>query len=379
MVISGVDAMAMSRARFGHKCLRWAVAVLLLAAASPALAESRTYVRSWFSQAMASDATDCPGGVNPPWADQRLKILADLGYSPQQVEAMLAAEVSGKDRATINGIVRMRGRKNGQPANPYSFPDSVVDPKLRAATGRYAYGFNLDGKGAASPDGFEDPETHETGVNNELARALGCMREFRGTLATYPLYWDWTWGQLKGTEPAWLITVSGDDLGRDGPVTVTIERALEHLRANSDGSARRDATYRVDPDPRSRNVYQGVQKNGVVTAAGPAIRMLQDPLVAMEFRMSRVQMRLKTTAEGTLEIMVGGYQPWGDIYYSFAAGGSGNESCSTGDMAGIYYLFRKFADAEPDAIGQNAAISATYYMQGLPAFSVAPSRAGAAR
>lgn len=358
-------------------CLRWTVAVLLLSA-TPALAESRTYVRSWFSQAMASDDSDCPGGVNPPWADQRLKILADLGYTPQQVEAMLGAEVSGRDRASINQIVRMRGRKDGQPVNPYSFPDTVVDPKLRAASGRYAYGFNLDGKGAASANGFEDPETHETGVNNELARALGCMREFRGTLATYPLYWDWTWGQLKGTEPAWLITVSGDDLARDGPVTVTVERALEHLRANTDGSARRDATYRVDPDPRSRNVFEGVQKGGVITAEGASIRMLQDPLVAMEFRMSHVRMRLKTAPDGTLDMMVGGYQPWGDIYYSFAAGGAGNESCSTGDMAGIFYLLRKFADAEPDATGRNAAISATYYMQALPAFSVTPARPGAA-
>ncbi len=352
--------------------------IVLLAAAAPASAESRTYVRSWFSQAMASDDTDCAGGVNPPWAEQRLHDLADLGYSPQQIETMLAAELSGKDRGAINQIIRMRGRKNGEPVNPYSYPETVKDPKLRASIGRYAYGFNLDGNGA-SPDSFEDPETKEQGVDHALARALGCMREFRGTLTTYPLYWDWTWGQLKGTEPAWLITISGDNLAQDGPVTVTIERALEHMRANTDGSARRDATYRIDPDPRSRNVYEGTLKNGVIAAEGTAIRMLQDPLVAMEFRMTKVHMRLKTAADGTLDMMVGGYQPWSDIYYSFAAGASGNESCSTGDMPGIYYLFRKFADAEPDATGQNSAISATYYMQGLPAFSVAPGRAGSAR
>ena len=328
---------------------------------------------------MASDDSDCAGGVNPPWAEQRLHNLADLGYSPQQIETMLAAELSGKDRGAINQIIRMRGRKDGQPVNPYSYPETVKDPKLRASIGRYAYGFNLDGKGAASPDSFEDPETHEHGVNHALARALGCMREFRGTLTTYPLYWDWVWGQLKGTDPAWLITISGGDLTRDGTVTVTIERALEHVRANTDGSARRDATYRIDPDPRSRNVYEGVLKNGVITAEGSAIRMIQDPLVAMEFRMSKVRLRLKTAADGTLDMMVGGYQPWSDIYYSFAAGASGNESCSTGDMPGIYYLFKKFADAEPDPTGQNAAISATYYMQGLPAFSVAPARAGSAR
>jgi hypothetical protein len=41
-------------------------------------------------------------------------------------------------------------------------------------------------------------------------------------------------------------------------------------------------------------------------------------------------------------------------------------------MPGIYYLFKKFADADPDPItGQNASISATYYMQAVPAFVVA--------
>src|SRR5438477_1284857 len=45
---------------------------------------------------------------------------------------------------------------------------------------KYAYGFNLDGQGAASVDSFEDPETHEVGVNNQLFRVLGCARAFRG-------------------------------------------------------------------------------------------------------------------------------------------------------------------------------------------------------
>ena len=133
-------------------------------------------------------------------------------------------------------------------------------------------------------------------------------------------------------------------------------------------------------DPRSHHVFKGEIRNGELSITTPGdLVLLLDTLSFTELRLHRTHLRLRPRASGNLEGIIGGYQPWGDIYYSFAAGGSGNESCSTGDMAGIYYLFRKFADAEPDAIGQNAAISATYYMQGLPAFSVAPSRAGAAR
>ncbi len=41
-------------------------------------------------------------------------------------------------------------------------------PGMIEVTGKYSYGFNLDGKGAASPSKFEEPETHEQGVNNQL-------------------------------------------------------------------------------------------------------------------------------------------------------------------------------------------------------------------
>jgi hypothetical protein len=349
--------------------------VLSISLVHGAFAETRGYAVSWLAQAMNAQDGDCPGGVNPPWSEQRLKDLADLGYTPQQIQEMVKQELSGKREGTIDEIIAMRGRINGQPANPYTYPNTVIDPKLHSVVAKYGYGFNLDGKGAASPNGFEDPETHEKGVNNELARALGCMREFRGSLTVAPLYWEWTWGQLKETQPAWLVTITGEDLSKDGDVTVTFDRALEHLRHNSDGSARNDMTYRIDPDPRWHNAYRATIRNGQIVLKEPGatgIRLMQDPLVAMEFRLSKVHMRLRLKADRTLTAMVGGYQPWSDLYYSFAGGGAANESASTGDMPGIYYLFKKFADADPDPItGQNASISATYYMQAVPAFVVA--------
>lgn len=339
----------------------------------PAAAETRSYAVSWFTMAMNSQDGDCPGGVNTAWNEHRLEILADLGYSREDIDAMLKAELSGENTRQINSIVVTRGRLNGQPVNPYTFPNTVTDPKLHSVKAKYGYGFNLDGKGSNAPSAFEDPETHEKGVDNELARALGCMREFRGSTTTPPLYWDWTWGQLKENQPAWIITLTGDNLGHDGDVTVAIDRALEHLRSNNDGSAREDATYRIDPDPRAHNTYAGTMKNGVVTLVKPgtkSLHLLQDPLVAMEFRMNRVHMRFKLNDDRTLTVMVGGYQPWGDLYYSFAAGGGANESASTGDIPGIYYLFKKFADGDADPVTkQNTTISATYYMQAVPAFA----------
>lgn len=346
--------------------------VLAAAGAAPAVAETRAFAVTWFAQAMYSQDGDCPDGVNLPWKEHRLKILRDYGHSDSEIEAMVQKELEGGP-SPIQAFIAMRGRMNGQPVSPYTYPATVIDPKLHYIKGaKYGYGFNLDGK--EGPAGFVDPDTEEAGVDNELARALGCMREFRGSKSTPPLYWDWTWGQLKTNQPAWLITIEGDDLDSDGDVTVTFDRALEHLRHNIDGSPRRDTTYRIDPDPRSHNVYAGVMKDGLITLRDPGasgITLLQDPLVAMVFRMSKVHMRLKMMRDESLEVIVGGYQPWSDLYMSFAGGGAANESASTGDMPGIYHLFRRHADADPDPVtGQNASISAAYYMQTVPAFAV---------
>ncbi len=344
--------------------------------AQSALAETRSYAVSWFTQAMNSQAGDCPDGVNLPWKEHRLKILRDYGFTGEQIEAMVQEELAGKGRSPIQAFIVMRGRMNGQPVSPYTYPATVIDPKLHYVKGaKTSYGFNLDGQ--EGPASFIDPDTGEKGVDNELSRALGCMREFRGSKATPPLYWEWTWGQLKSNQPAWLITIEGDDLGSDGDVTVTFDRALEHLRHNIDGSPRKDVTYRIDPDPRSHNVYAGRIEDGLVTLTAPGtagINLLQDPLVAVMFRMTKVNMRLGMMSDDSLDVMVGGYQPWSDLYFSFAGGGAANESASTGDMPGIYYLFRRHADADPDpATGQNASISATYYMRAIPAFTAAPN------
>jgi hypothetical protein len=331
-------------------------------------AESRNFVVGWFTHATDSKDGDCPGGVNPDVTIQYLKDLALLGYSQQQIETMAQKELDGGDE--IAEAMRVRGRVNGKPIEPFTYPETAIDPKLVAGIGKTGYGFDLDGKGG--PKGYEDPLTHQKGVDNEMFRALGCMRTFRGSLQGRPTYWAWAWGQLLDSQPAWLVNVAGEDLSKDGEVTVTFDRALTHLRVNADGSPREDSTYRADPDPRSHNVYKGVIKDGEISIQGGGdFRMLQNPLVAPELRLAHIQMRLSLKKDGALTAFVGGYQPWRDVYLSFAAPGPAYEACVTGDIPGIYYLLKRHADADPDPkTGQNASISTTYYMEAVRAFVV---------
>jgi hypothetical protein len=343
-------------------------------AMNAAAMDSRTYVVGWFSEATYSQDNDCPGGINPGIDQQYLKNLRDLGYTPAQVEDMAAKD----DAAPVREAMRMRGRIDGKPASPYVYPASVVDPKLTALSSKFAYGFNLDGKDT----GLEDPQTHEKGVDHQLAVALGCMRSFRGSLEGRPTYFAWAWGQLKDSEPAWLITLSAEDLTKDGDVTVTFDRAFEHLRSNVDGSPRPDTTYRADPDPRSHNSYRGQIKKGVITVAAQGdFHMMKNPLVVPEFDLHKAQLRLTLKPDGNLDGLIGGYQPWRQLYFAFASGGPGQEYCVTGDIPGLFYLMKNHADADPDPkTGQNMSISAAYYLEAVPAFvAQADKRVSSAR
>lgn len=330
--------------------------------------ESKTFVVGWFSEATYSQDSDCVGGINPNIDEQYLKNLTDLGYTPAQVEEMAKKELDGEN-SPIRGLMTSRARVDGKPANPYAYPAFVKDPQLKSSVSNVAYGFDLDGK----PGAVEDPETHQKGVDNQFSRALGCMRSFRGSLESRPTYFAWAWGQLKDSMPAWLVTISAENLSQDGDVTVTFDRALEHVRSNADGSPRADATYRIDPDPRSHNVVHGKLKGKELTFDAPFdFRMLQNPLLApMEFKMSRAKLRMSLKPDGSVSGIIGGYMPWSDFYVGLGVQGPGTEYCITGDIPGIYYLLKKFADADPDPkTGQNMSISAAYYLEAVPAFVV---------
>ena len=340
----------------------------LLGGAQAQAVESKTFVVGWFSEATYSQDTDCVGGINPNIDDQYLKNLSDLGYTPAQIEEMAKKELDGEN-SPIRGLMTSRARVDGKPANPYAYPAFVADPKLKSSVSKLAYGFDLDGK--AGPNSVEDPQTRQKGVDNEFARALGCMRSFRGSLECRPTYFAWAWGQLKDSQPAWIVTISGESLSKDGDVTVTFDRALEHLRSNADGSPRADATYRIDPDPRSHNVLHGKLKGKELTFDTPTdFRLLQNPLMApMEFKMTRAKLRVTLKDDGSIAGIIGGYMPWSEFYLGLGTQGPGTEYCITGDIPGIYYLLKKHADADPDPkTGQNTSISAAYYLEAVPAF-----------
>ncbi len=346
------------------------------AAFDAAATESKSFVMSSFWHAANNLEGDCPGGLNPRYKEQWAKNLADLGYSPREVGEIMERNVNGDaldyEHNELMRIMVNRGRINGQAVNAYAHPVAVKDPHLKSWNGKLAYGFDLDGKGV-TPSSFEDPESHEKGIKHELARVLGCNEQFRSRLREGGAAWQFLWTAVKESAPVWTITVTGDDLSKDGPITIQFGRGMEGVKRNGNGTARADMTYRADPDPRfANNIYKGKIENGVISVTEFGhLFLIQEPLLYPRFTLDKFHARMQMNKNGVLEILIAGYQPIDEIYHWC---GSANICADTNFCAeppGLYHLMRKFADYDPDPqAGQNRAISATYYLEAVPAYLV---------
>jgi len=337
-----------------------------------AAAETKGYVVSWFYMATYSQDGDCPDGLNDDIEQHFRKILAQLGKSQPEIEALVKA-APGSMYVTLGD----RGRIDGKPVSPYLYPTSVPDPHIKTLKGKVGYGFDLDGKDG--PDDFTDPETGEKGVDNQLYRVVGCFVPERAIPPDRPGFPAAEWDMPRDAMGAWLIEVTGDDLSRDGDVTVGIYQATAPITRGTDGNPLPDMTFRVSGDQRSRNVVQGHLKNGTITTGKFTFNMLGDVFYEPEFHVMDARLRLTLQPGGGTTGILGGYEDWEKIYWVYAAGGVFSETSVSHDVPGTWYALRRMADAYPDPkTGQNTAISTAYRIDAVPAFIVHDEKTAAA-
>ncbi len=377
----GLASLRFRRLRRGL-LLSMAAAVLpVMAAGTAAAAETKSFVISYLYEGNFSDGkTDCPNGLNMSAIDFYRRDLAKAGHSHDEIEAALK-DFPGEGGLKQPWVPLVVTRGNGKD-NVYAHPETMADPGMIEVSGKYSYGFNLDGKGAQSPSKFEDPDTHEQGVNNALYKVEGCIRSYRGLPPPgRPSLPENLWDVLRDVMPAWLITVTAaDGFGKDGPVTVTWDRALERITRDASGAvAQADMTYQVDPDPRSHNELKGAIKGNVVTVEPADFRMILDPYLQPEIKFTQTHMRLTVAADGTVRGVVAGYQPWATIYYGFADQGHIKEYAGSINLPALYYALKRNADYDPDPkTGENRQISSAYQFEAVPAFVVPASNKTAA-
>jgi hypothetical protein len=334
-------------------------------------AASKSFVLSYFYPATFFGDDTCPTGLNPlpdVFFKRDLKIL---GLPQADVDAMFDTDYNNQNgKPTTKWVTVVATRGNGKD-NVYRHPTTVPDAHLLPAVGRFGYGFNLDAKGAASSGSYEDPETHEKGVNNQLFRAIGCIPAYKGSPPPQPpLEAEYRWDSTRAAMGAWLISIRGEDLSKDGEVTVTFESSIDPATTqDANAHVQSDMTYRVVAHPASRNVLHGMIKNGVVTTDTATIMMKCDSYIQPIYEFREARLRLRLTLTGRLEGVLGGYQPWYPIYWSHAKVGYIDERGFGVDAPALYYALRDNADAYPDPkTGENTAISAAYMFDAVPAF-----------
>ena len=339
-----------------------AALALGLGGAPAASAETRGYVISMVHTATYGDTDTCPQGDNGGLSDLKARRLIGRGYSETEARTILAnGGVDGDgNRVPITELPRLDGRE----VNPGNVPVLAADPQIRTAQGRFAHGFNLNG--LVEPESFEDPVSGEIGVDNRMWRALGCFEVYQVRRPVRPYNEDIAWDTALDAMPAWLMSVSGPDLDRDGEVTVTFDRALNVAMRDARGGVLSGATYVVDPDPRSHSVFAGRIEEGVLTVEPGDFSIQGESQFYAILRFTGTRLRLEMADDGSASGIIGGYQPWRDYFHYLAIRGEENAQV---DLPGVYYAMKRLADGAPDPeTGENTAISAAYWLEAVPAF-----------
>ena len=305
------------------------------AAGTPAAAETRGYVISWFATAtnVSDFAHNCP------------KAAADT------------------NRFNNNGQTRVdRALVNGKPVAVLDYPDALEkDPNIETVVGKYAWGFDLGGTNQAAK--FEDPETHEK-VDNQLWRAVGCINNFQYSPPQMPYNEGQSWNSgYADAAPAWSMQITGDDLNKDGPVTITLDRTFDHLQRDALAGIRSDVTYVINPSLRSHNELKGEIKDGVLWVKGGSIWLQGSAPYYIQVDLENTHMRMHSEPGGKIVGFWGGYTDWHKWGYMYTS------RCGAGDCLGIFRSVEKLADYAPDpATGKNQKISLTWRMEAVPAF-----------
>jgi hypothetical protein len=362
----------MTRFRFYTRPLGMVAGLALAFAATHASAsETRGYVVSWFGvSTYYGGEGDCPDGLNPMSTEFYKRELLRLGYSEPDATKLLK-DFPGNPGRPDGEYIKIMGTRGDKKTNVYAHPESAADPGLKEVKGKFAYGFNLDGK-VDSPISFTDPDTKEQGIKNQYYRSLGCIRSFRAPPPAHPTLAQAQWDVLRDEMPAWLIEIAGiTDPKNSDNVTVTISRGVDHVSRDATGAVRSDMSFKVDPDPRTHNVLHGSIKNGILTTEPSNIRIVADPFLIPEFKWTKAQLKLELKPDGSLKGILGGYHDWYALYWSYAESGWVEEHSASVDMPALYYSLKRNADADPDpATGENKSISTAYEVEAVPAFVI---------
>ena len=271
--------------------------------------------------------------------------------------------------------------------NPKSFMDDPRHPPFRGVQSRVSYGLNLDGTtdGRATPNSCEHPKFEglngEPTVDNQLYRALGCVRAYDGD-ALRQAFDGGGDGRLEHRTrhdlDLYLIELRGlDDIRNDDEVEVGIYSTGDLSLHSLAGTDLPHQSFQVTPNPRWRTETKGRIVNGVLTTDVIEVLYLSWKIPttglfgqASEHEFHDVRFRVSLLPDGTITGIMGAYRPIENISTEGRCCKS-MASVANHNCASEHKTFVAMADGYPDPnTGLCTMISAAQRVEGVPAFVV---------
>jgi hypothetical protein len=297
--------------------------------------------------------TECPDGFNDGNREQFKKLFPQDDQTRTLLETQLRREIDGWYPTTA--------------PDPFVFHD---------ATGPTAYGMNLDGK--IGPNDFTGPDG-EKGVDNQLYRVLGCIRNYRppeGAIQGFD-----NDEVTKDVYNRILIELTGvDSLVNDNDVQVTMYRGRDPILLDATGKkAIPGGSQRVDTRwglKFIQHMHGKIVDGVLLTEPADLVYPWAVFYIATDEYMHSARLKLKlspTTADG----MVAGYSDI-ETWYSqmMRSYSTHHQSYGASSAPSIYKALRRLADGYPDPkTGANTAISSVLSAQFTQVYLVASSKA----
>ena len=329
------------------------------------------FVFTHFAPAIYQGAADCPDG---PVATLRENYL----QTQAPAERLRLLEKPNEKELTS----RWTGYAFGpQGTNICTHPAMFDRPPQRTVQGKVAQGLDLD-EGADAQGCGHEPFTSpagQTGVDNQMWRAMGCVRTWRGVDGTGgDIVKGLTQFLISGEHTQVLLLTGVDSLSDDPDVTVIYANSEDRAVVDSKQAFMPDASYTVVANAEHRNVLKGRIVGGVLMTDPAHIRLRQTwgqgserdiRGKRTEYDMAKARLRLTFQPDGSLKGLVGGYQPIWNVMASASIGGEGAATTAGYDCAAMYAALKKLADADRDpATGQCRRISSAMEASAIPAF-----------
>jgi hypothetical protein len=289
----------------------------------------------WANYQTADGKAECPEGFNEGNREQFKKLYPESGAKRTLVGTQLQWEIE-------------------------SWYPTLADDgfKFLEARGPTALGLNLDGK--VGPTDFTSP-SGEPGIDNQLYRALGCIKNYRGPDGAIQFFDDEMVGRDQYNRI--LIEISGvESLANSPNVQVTIYRGRDPLLYDATGKkVVPGGSQRIDARWGARYIQRlhGSITDGVLSTEPADIVYPWGPFyLATDEYMHAARLRLKltpTTAEG----LIGGYTDVETWYLQMMKSWSTHhQNYGQTSAPSLYRAMRRLADAYPDPqTGANTAIS----------------------